>query len=334
MWLAVWLISLVLACESPAWARSDWVEEDITEFQIQPAPAHGNEPDSVQFPLKGNVSQSSKSQIDEYELEGAPLNKKPDLARNGQCLTATRAQHVDPAVFRQWLELGNPGLIGNVPHIQKSEIIEIRGKWDNAGHILHSFGLPYTQVNANELNEKSLQRCKVLIVNCGAHISTESQNLIRSFIAQGGYLVTTDWALNECVTPCFPGYVKWSGEYSQAGVLNDARTVTKDDTFIRAVISPARWKLEDKSELVQILSRKVKVIAASSTLAYISAGSGILAFSFPYESGQVLHLVGHFDNNSDFASTNILPDPSPRIIISLRQAIAANFIATALSESN
>jgi hypothetical protein len=53
---------------------------------------------------------------------------------------------------------------------------------------------------------------------------------------------------------------------------------------------------------------------------------GILALTFPYGEGQVLHLVGHFDNNADRAFNNALPDPAPIIGIGLRQAIAANFI--------
>jgi len=61
---------------------------------------------------------------------------------------------------------------------------------------------------------------------------------------------------------------------------------------------------------------------------------GILALAFSFGKGKVLHLVGHFDNNSKSAFTNMLQDPSPNIVISLRQAIATNFIASAFAGDN
>ncbi len=44
-------------------------------------------------------------------------------------------------------------------------------------------------------------------------------------------------------------------------------------------------------------------------------------------------MVGYFDYNSGRAFANLLPDPAPKIGISLRQAIAINFIAEALGQS-
>src|SRR5947207_1577158 len=55
---------------------------------------------------------------------------------------------------------------------------------------------------------------------------------------------------------------------------------------------------------------------------------GILAVEFSVGRGHVLHLVGHFDNDSGlgFVGPNSIPDSAPVIGISLRQALAANFI--------
>jgi len=58
---------------------------------------------------------------------------------------------------------------------------------------------------------------------------------------------------------------------------------------------------------------------------------GILAVTFTFGRGHVLHLVGHFDNNATLAFGNMLPDPAPEIGISLRQALAANFLVAGLS---
>ncbi len=332
MTYAGWFALLLLACLCPAWARSDWVDGDVTEFQ-QPTNAsptyQGNPSGSTSSSLKGNVSHWSQNEVDDFLLGAGHPYFPSTLPPSTRGLPPTRWQHVNPGDFRAWLQLSNPSLVEKLDLINKNQIIEVKGKWDNAGHILHSFGIPSTQIGSKDLTEKLLAQTKVLIINCGARLSSENQSLIKSFVSKGGLLLTTDWALNDCISPCFPGYVKWSGEFSQVGVLNDAQIATKDARLVRSVLSPSYWKLEDKSQLVDVLNADVDVLVVSKTLAYDSAGSGILAFSFPYDKGQVLHLVGHFDNNSDYASANILPDPTPRTIVSMRQAIAANFIASA-----
>jgi hypothetical protein len=45
-----------------------------------------------------------------------------------------------------------------------------------------------------------------------------------------------------------------------------------------------------------------------------------------------MHLVGHFDNNSELAFNSAIPDAAPGLGFSLRQALAANFIAQALKQ--
>lgn len=322
----------------PASGRSDWVDGDITEFQQPPTTSNSapqsqsNTSNGSVSSLKGNVSHWSQSQVDDFLLGPGHPYFPSALPASRRGLPPARIQHVNPSDFHTWLQSSNASFVEKIAAIGKNEIIEVKGKWDNAGHVLHSFGIPSAASNAKDLTEKTLENAKVLIINCGAQLSKKNQLLIQDFVGQGGLLLTTDWALDDCISSCFPGFVKWSGEYSQAGVLNDARIATRDVRFIRGAVSPSYWKLEDKSQLVQVLSPEVEVLVASKSLADDSAGTGILAFLFPYEKGYVLHLVGHFDNNSDFASANVLPDPSPQIVISLRQVIAANFIANAFAD--
>jgi hypothetical protein len=92
--------------------------------------------------------------------------------------------------------------------------------------------------------------------------------------------------------------------------------------------------LEKRSQFVHQINPNVEVLARSrSLIATDRYQQGILALAFTYGKGRVLHLVGHFDNNSEGAFNNILPDASPRIIVSLRQALAANFLVDAFCTS-
>jgi len=101
------------------------------------------------------------------------------------------------------------------------------------------------------------------------------------------------------------------------------------------------WKLDQMSECVRIINpERVHLIARSSRLAMqdpqlrvlsdpILAGG--LALEFSFGRGKVLHLVGHFDNCSNSSHPLLLPDPAPVAGISLRQALATNFVLEALS---
>jgi hypothetical protein len=115
----------------------------------------------------------------------------------------------------------------------------------------------------------------------------------------------------------------------------DASIVDRSSQLAQGTVTPAFWKLEEKSQLVQVNNPNVEVIAASGhLLAEDPSQRGILAATFTFGKGRVLHLVGHFDNNFGLPFTSQLPDPSPRIVVALRQAIAMNFIASAFATQN
>ena len=113
----------------------------------------------------------------------------------------------------------------------------------------------------------------------------------------------------------------------------DAVVVDPDPRLFKNIPPTAFWKLDKKSQLVRVNRPKlVRVLARSRLLSRTDPSQfGILAFTLDFREGRVLHLVGHFDNNSDRAFNNALPDPAPGIDISMRQALAANFIVEAIN---
>jgi len=169
------------------------------------------------------------------------------------------------------------------------------------------------------------------VVNCGANLNADALKKVRKFVQDGGYLLTTDWALDSCLEKAFPGYVEWNSDYTENSVV-DAVVVDDDPVLLVGMPRVAYWKLENRSQTVKVLrGREVQVLARSRTLMQRECSNlGILALTFSFGAGRVLHLVGHFDNNADRAFNNALPDPSPVIGISLRQAIAGNFVVAAL----
>ncbi len=235
---------------------------------------------------------------------------------------------VQPSTFKNWLEQYHTGALAA---FSRTTIIEIKGQWDDSGHILRSFGLPFTRIPPSKVGDTDLSGTKILVVNCGANLNADALKKVRKFVQDGGYLLTTDWALDSCLEKAFPGYVEWNSDYTENSVV-DAVVVDDDPVLLVGMPRVAYWKLENRSQTVKVLrGREVQVLARSRTLMQRECSNlGILALTFSFGAGRVLHLVGHFDNNADRAFNNALPDPSPVIGISLRQAIAGNFVVAAL----
>ncbi|HEY9682346.1 MAG TPA: hypothetical protein V6C86_12265 [Oculatellaceae cyanobacterium] len=235
---------------------------------------------------------------------------------------------VSPTLYHNWLKETHSEL----GVTDKSAIVEIKGQWDDSGHILHYFGLPYTRIGTNTVAKYDFSHASVAIVDCAGNLNQESVDTLRSFVFDGGYLVTTDWALDNFLVRAFPGAIEWNGGYSYPDLV-DAIIVEPNPDLIKNCVPHARWKLDDKCQTVKVRRPEyVHVLVRSPMLCRQDPdGRGILACTFQYGKGQVLHVVGHFDINSTGTFVNSLPDPAPRIGIGLRQAIIANFVVAGLN---
>lgn len=282
--------------------------------------------------LSGGVESNSFRSSSTYR-GGSRTNRGMDrlsnqFLRQAPYLDTPRTVAVQASTFKNWLDRFHAGATAR---LGKNTIVEVKGQWDDCAHALRNFSLPHTRIPASRLTDTDLSGTRILVVNCGCNMDAKALNRVRDFVQGGGYLLTTDWALDSCLEKAFPGYVQWNSDYTESGVV-DAVVVDDDPVLLAGVPRVAYWKLENRSQTVKVLDgRAVQVLARSRMLmGRESSQVGILALTFPYGDGRILHLVGHFDNNADRASNLALPDPAPMIGIGLRQAIAANFVLAAL----
>jgi len=274
-------------------------------------------------PLTANVSRDGL---------GEPLRSGTDYMVNvPPGLQAHTDQQVQPETFRAWIEKAHPKFALSASSLPATDVVEVKGAWDDSGKTLRKFEIPFTHLRAGDLRDYPLERTKVLIINCAGTVPRESLQRIRDFVAHGGYLLTTDWALDNVVQKAFPGYIAWNRKMNARGMY-DAEVTRPDPVLFQYTVRNANWRLEEECHLCTVLRPDVVRVLVKSGGLQNEDGSGVLAITFPFGRGQILHLVGHFDNNPKMLHFgNSLPDPAPVIGISLRQAIAANFVVAGLT---
>ncbi len=243
-----------------------------------------------------------------------------------------QSARVDPLVFRAWLTKAHPDFVLSGSASDASAVVEVAGQWDKADKTLSKLQIPYQHVKASELSPEMLASTKVLIINCAGQIKRDRLQTVRDFVKNGGYLLTTDWALDNMVAQTFPGYIGWNKGVNKKDIY-DAEYLAPDPVLAINTVRSAFWKLDSASHLIRILKPDaVHVLITSRQLAGEDPDkAGVLAVIFPFGRGYVLHMVGHFDNNAKIAVGNFLPDSAPAIGISLRQALATNFIVAGMT---
>lgn len=336
---------------------SDWEEE------TRPAPItdHGKDTIILDDPEPGQQKQGSGGTV----LHGSAtaVHSKPSRPPSYSALAAENAaryaelQRLDaqageflqqakinvvtpPSVFRSFVEKNHPDFLLSAKN-RENALVLVKGQWDDSNKPLRSLGIKYSSTKARLLDELNLDNCKALIIDCAGEVPRNALQKIRNFVASGGYLLTTDWALQNVVERAFPGYIQWNGDNTE-GVITDAYILEPEPSLMKGLEGRIfTWKLDRMSQCVRINSpSRVHIIARSSKLARLDpqfralsdpVTAGALAIEFSFGRGKVLHLVGHFDNCSNSFRPLLLPDPAAGAGISLRQALACNFILEGLN---
>jgi len=173
---------------------------------------------------------------------------------------------VEAKTFRAWIEKNHPELQGNL-QAQREQIIEVKGKWDDSGHVLKAFGLGCSKVAPDQLSKYDLSKSKILIVDCAGNVPQDGLAAINKFVRSGGYLLTTDWALEGCLQKAVPGFIEWNGDNTSETRVVDAYIKTEDPILTQGTVPRAHWKLDRKCQLMRIIKpNRVEVLAASVQL--------------------------------------------------------------------
>ena len=116
--------------------------------------------------------------------------------------------------------------------VKDSDIVCVRGTYDHIHLVLEAIGIPFSHVSPQALLKMELKPEQTIYVNCPSSFPVEVAMKLRSFVEEGGQLITTDWALQHVLEKAFPGTVRYSGTSTGDEVVA-IEIVEKDDDILR-----------------------------------------------------------------------------------------------------
>jgi len=182
-------------------------------------------------------------------------------------------------------------------NVNESSIIIVAGSYDRVEIVLDMIKVPYILIQPEEVSQIELKPNQILIINCPGNIYDEALPKVKEFVKRGGFLLTTDWVLQNILEKIFPEFVK----YNQRPTGDDCvavQVVDKTNKFLEGIFKADEepiWWLESSSYPIEILDKeKVKVLVTSKEMEQ-KYGEAPIVITFNYgDGGTVLHMTSHY----------------------------------------
>jgi hypothetical protein len=225
---------------------------------------------------------------------------------------AGRATDRAANAVRDAIRQGTGGKGNALETLQQPDILVVDGAFDRMGVVLDALRLPYLMVSPYAVvqpNSPSFSQHKVIFWNCGEALPKRQQAIaakkLKEFVESGGYLFTTDWCVENLLSIAFPGYLSTNGRHAllPETVIDVAPDPDeRDNPLLDGVFLPGvqgQWWLEQSSFDISVLRPKdVKVLIRSHRLQDEYHREGPVAVTFTAGRGRVLHVVGHYYQES------------------------------------
>jgi hypothetical protein len=207
-----------------------------------------------------------------------------------------RAYRSGARIAKNRMEREAPEDAAALAAVEKSDVVVVRGVYDHVELVLDALEMPYTAVDVGSLGRVSLRPEQMLVVNCPGNVSTRDLPRIADFVAGGGSLFTTDWALRHVVEPAFPYTISYNNRPTADDVVR-IEIKDHDNPFLTGVIDEKddpQWWLEASSYPIRVLDpERVKVLLQSGELG-TKYGEKPVAVLFDHGHGEVFHMISHY----------------------------------------
>ena len=180
--------------------------------------------------------------------------------------------------------------------IEASDIVVVEGCYDHVELVLGALELPYQTIQAGHLHRVHLRPDQLLVINCPGQLPAPEIVQVRDFVAAGGTLFSTDWALRNVLEPAFPGLVEFNERPTHDDVVR-IDIIESDSPYLTGVLDAdddPQWWLEGSSYPIRVLDKKqVRVLITSRELGE-KYGEEPVAVVFNFGKGEVFHMISHY----------------------------------------
>ena len=178
----------------------------------------------------------------------------------------------------------------------------VKGDYDQGELVMDALGLRHGWFTGDDLARGIPgQDVRAIFYTCtGRPAPARAAANVERWVSEGGYLFSSDWGIEIIVEKAFPGYIK--------SLKDGPRTVMTPDETITFTIAPgkhpllsglppeaetARWWLEDSSIPFVIENKAAVEVLVQSAELDRKYRSKLVAVTFPYGKGRVVHVLGH-----------------------------------------
>ena len=201
-----------------------------------------------------------------------------------------QAYAVAALAVRQRLAEQHPEDLRVLDGIEHGQVAVYTGSYDQVEKILKQLTVPF-RTNPGKLR---LTASQIAFVNCSSRYRQGLASTLAAYVAGGGWLVTSDWALGHVVEKAFPNTVR-KGRGSTGDEVISVEPAL-DSLWAEVVVLGAdpQWWIEGSSHPIDVLdAERVRVEAASHDLLrrYKAPAVGV---SFDWMRGHVFHVISHF----------------------------------------
>ncbi len=192
------------------------------------------------------------------------------------------------------------------------KILAVSGRYEKPEKIIpHMYASEKKVVKPKNIMEINLNHYDVVLIGCpGNQIPNAAHTKIYRYVAEnGGWLITTDWAIRSIVEIIFPGYIKWNGAKT-ADTVVPCQILEPNHPFLEGLESELqtakwgakkkteesfRWWLEYRSFPITVLNYTAVKILISSFVIQKKWGEAPVFVYFDYGNtgGRVIHLISH-----------------------------------------
>ncbi len=180
--------------------------------------------------------------------------------------------------------------------IETSDIVVVEGCYDHVELVLGALDLPYQTIQAGHLGRVHLRPDQLLVINCPGQLPAPEIVQVRDFVAAGGTLFSTDWALRNVLEPAFPGFVEFNEHPTHDDVVR-IDIIESDSPYLMGVLDAdddPQWWLEGSSYPIRVLNKEqVRVLITSRELGE-KYGEEPVAVVFNFGKGEVVHMISHY----------------------------------------